>query len=182
MERELRPEVLCGLLAEPDRLRVFAAVVLGADVPSAIVEVSGLPTRTVTGALRRLELGGLLTAEKGRFTAAVGAFKDAVRDYAADAGPEEPLDPDRNRAAVLRAFIVDGRLLQIPAAHSKRRIVLEHIANIFEPGIRYPEKTVNALLRAWYDDYAALRRYLVDETLLSRDAGEYWRSGGHVPV
>jgi hypothetical protein len=31
-------------------------------------------------------------------------------------------------------------------------------------------------------DDSVLRRYLVDEGLLSREAGEYWRSGGWVDV
>ena len=38
------------------------------------------------------------------------------------------------------------------------------------------------VLRAFFADYAALRRYLVDEGFLARDAGEYWRAGGHVDV
>jgi hypothetical protein len=38
------------------------------------------------------------------------------------------------------------------------------------------------MLRAWYDDHAALRRYLVDENLLSREGGVYWRTGGYVDV
>ena len=33
-----------------------------------------------------------------------------------------------------------------------------------------------------YDDYAALRRYLVDEGFLTREGGIYWRSGGTVEV
>jgi hypothetical protein len=34
-----------------------------------------------------------------------------------------------------------------------------------------------------YDDHAALRRYLIDESLLSRTPdGTYWRSGGTVPI
>ncbi len=57
------------------------------------------------------------------------------------------------------------------------------MAQAFEPGRRYPELTVNQILKAWYDDYAALRRYLVDEELLSRTPyGTYWRSGGTVPL
>ena len=48
--------------------------------------------------------------------------------------------------------------------------------------LRYPEREVNALLAVWHPDTAALRRYLVDEGLLSRDAGVYWRSGGTVEV
>jgi hypothetical protein len=83
---------------------------------------------------------------------------------------------------VLRTFIVDGRIPHLPSAWAKRRIVLEHIVTVFEPGVRYPEKEVNAILRAWHDDHAALRRYLVDEGLLDRAEGLYWRSGGYVEV
>jgi hypothetical protein len=84
---------------------------------------------------------------------------------------------------VLRTFIVDGRIPSMPSAWAKRRVVLEHIVLAFEPGVKYPEKEVNAILRAWHDDYAALRRYLVDEGLLDRqNGGEYWRTGGYVDV
>ena len=85
-------------------------------------------------------------------------------------------------AKVLRSFLVDGRLRSMPAAGRKRRIVLEHLVTAFEPGVRYPEAEVDATLRAWHDDYPALRRYLVDEGLLSRADGWYWRSGRWVDV
>ena len=52
----------------------------------------------------------------------------------------------------------------------------------FEPGVRYPEREVDAVLRAWHDDHAALRRYLVDEALLARENGVYWRVGGPVDM
>ena len=39
---------------------------------------------------------------------------------------------------------------------------------------------MNVALRAFHDDYAALRRYLVDDRLLSRENNVYWRSGGSV--
>jgi hypothetical protein len=39
---------------------------------------------------------------------------------------------------------------------------------------------VNHLLGALFDDYVALRRYLVDAGLLDRADGEYWRAGGPV--
>ena len=173
---------LCGLLAEAERAKVFAAVVLGATTPSAVAAASGLPPRAVAAALRRLEQGGLVASAGGTLVAGLSAFKDAVRAAGERAEPAEPLDPDRQRDAVLRTFIVNGRLAQYPAARGKRRIVLEHIAAAFEPGVRYPEKMVNATLRAWHDDYATLRRYLVDELLLSREDGVYWRSGGYVEV
>jgi hypothetical protein len=72
--------------------------------------------------------------------------------------------------------------VRIPATRGKRRVVLEHIVAAFEPGVRYPERTVDAILRAWHDDHASLRRHLVDEGLMDRHAGEYWRSGGYVQL
>jgi hypothetical protein len=98
------------------------------------------------------------------------------------APPAERMSADPAEDAVLRTFLREGRLVSIPAQLSKRRVVLEHLVRVFEPGIRYPEREVNALLAAWHPDVAALRRYLVDEALLTREAGVYWRSGGQVEV
>lgn len=176
------PAALCGLLAEEDRLRVYAAVVLGAPGPTAIEAATGLPARTVAAAVRRLQQGGLLVVTDGVLRADVEIFKDSVRAHAAAPAQSEPMDPDRQRDQILRTFVVDGRLSKMPAAHGKRIVVLQHIASSFEPGVRYPEKEVNAVLRAWFDDYAALRRYLVDSDLLSRADGHYWRTGGPVTL
>ncbi|MFY1675376.1 DUF2087 domain-containing protein [Plantactinospora sp. WMMB334] len=180
---EPSPALLVGLLAEPDRLATFAAVVLGAGDPAEVAERTALPVRAVVAALRRLESGGLVETVQGRAVAVPGAFKEAVRSQpsAAD-GPTGELDPDRATAAVLRSFLRDGRISQLPAARGKRRLLLEHVVTVFEPGVRYTEREVNALLRAWHDDYAALRRYLVDEVLLTRRDGVYWRSGGPVDL
>lgn len=48
----------------------------------------------------------------------------------------------------------------------------------FEFGRDYPEKEVNEVLAAVYDDYAILRRYLVDTGRLERDpyGRHYWRA------
>jgi hypothetical protein len=176
----MRSDALCGLLAEPDRLHVFAAVVLGAGLPSEVAARTGLEPRTIEAAVLRLRRGGLLDIDKGRLVARGDVFKEAVREQRPPSGPAEDLDPDRARSAVLRAFLRDGRLVRLPAARGKRRVVLEHIAAVFEPGMRYPEREVDAILRAWHDDHASLRRHLVDEGFLSREAGVYWRSGGYV--
>lgn len=177
----MRTDELCRLLAEPERLAAFAAVVLGAGSVAEVAEVTGLPTRAVAEAVRRLAAGGLVgAAEDGALVADRAAFKDAVRPVATKPELAEPLDPDPGRAAVLRSFLRDGRLVQLPAARGKRRVVLEHVAASFEPGVRYPERAVDAVLRAWHPDHATLRRYLVDEQLMAREAGEYWRIGGPV--
>jgi hypothetical protein len=179
------PEELCGLLAEPERLSAFAAVVLGARTVTEVADTTGMPVRDVEAALRRLSAGGLVSPAKGQLAADTAAFKQAVREARAAAPaaePAQPLDPDPARAAVLRSFIRDGRLVQLPAARGKRRVVLEHIAASFEPGVTYREREVDAVLRAWHPDHATLRRYLVDEQLMARERGSYWRIGGPVWV
>jgi hypothetical protein len=76
----------------------------------------------------------------------------------------------------------DGRLTAIPASRSKRLVLLDRLAGLFEPGRVYPEAAVNQALAAWHPDYASLRRHLVDEGFLERHAGRYWRAGGTVEV
>jgi hypothetical protein len=78
----------------------------------------------------------------------------------------------------LRVFIGNSRIETIPARHGRRRLLLDVIAQAFEPGLRYSEHSVSLFLGQLHPDYAALRRYLVDEEFLSRSGGEYWRSGG----
>ena len=89
---------------------------------------------------------------------------------------------DDTRQKVIQRFIRDGRLLQMPAKRDKRLLVLDHVAQSFEPGRSYPELEVNETLRHYDDDVATLRRYLVDEAFLTRDHNVYWRSGGTYAV
>ena len=90
---------------------------------------------------------------------------------------------DAARASVLRSFLTgEGRLHIMPAKRTKRLVVLDHVVQAFEPGIRYTEKDVNKILRGFQDDYAALRRALVDEEFLTRENNVYWRSGGTFAV
>jgi hypothetical protein len=90
-------------------------------------------------------------------------------------------DALRDKDSVLRAFVApDGSLKSIPTKIRKRLVILDHVAQEFEPGERYDETSVNNLLRPFHADVAALRRYLVEEGFLDRADGVYWRSGGTV--
>lgn len=62
----MTPETLCGLLAEPDRLATFAAVVLGCATASEVANRTGLGGREVAAALRRYLVDeGLMSREHG---------------------------------------------------------------------------------------------------------------------
>jgi hypothetical protein len=80
---------------------------------------------------------------------------------------------------VLRNFMgEEGRLHTIPTKHSKLLVVLDRLAQAFEPGRTYPEAEVNQILGRFHSDIAALRRYLVENDFMTREDSVYWRSGG----
>jgi hypothetical protein len=166
-----------GLLADETRLRVAAAALLHPGTSDQIAAHAGAGARKTIEALTRLEAGGLLRrASDGRWQFVV----ESLREIARASRPEPDRTGTTPAEAILRPFVTDRRLTQIPAARSKRLAVLDRLAAEFEPGERYDERQVNETLRRWHDDVAALRRYLVDEAFLSRDHGYYWRTGGSV--
>ncbi|MGC4109163.1 MAG: DUF2087 domain-containing protein [Nocardioides sp.] len=84
---------------------------------------------------------------------------------------------------VLSSFLgPEGRLRTIPTKHAKLLVVLDHLAQAFEPGRTYPEAEVNEILLGFHPDYAALRRYLVENGFMTREDNVYWRSGGTFDV
>jgi hypothetical protein len=169
---------LVGLLADEDRRRVVAALVLGARTFDAVTEAAGLDAARVGKALTRLAAAGLVErGDDGRLALRASAFSDAAR-----ARPQPAAPPADETELVLRRFVRDGRLVSIPTQRSKRIVVLDRLAQEFEPGRHYPEREVNQVLRRWHGDPAALRRYLVDEGFLDRSGGEYWRAGGSVEI
>jgi hypothetical protein len=170
------------LLADQQRLRVVAAAVLGARTTDEVVAATGMSSRDVLEALSRLEAGGLVRRDGAGWVVDVRRLSELARDARPKAPPDDLGDIPVDTAAVLRRFIRNGRLLSIPVQRSRRLIVLDHVATSFELGVRYPERDVNALLGGFHDDFATLRRCLVDEGFLSREAGVYWRSGGSVQL
>ncbi|MEZ5225264.1 MAG: DUF2087 domain-containing protein [Acidimicrobiales bacterium] len=177
----LTAERLVGLLAEPDRRRVVAAMVLGAIALDDIATTAGIATRTAIDALHRLADAGLVeSGAEDSWILIEGAFKQAARAARPTGDPTAHADEPDDRRRVLEVAFRDGKLAQWPAKRTKRLVVLDHLAQRFEPGVRYSERQVNALLRPVDDDTSTMRRYLVDEGFLDRADGEYWRSGGTV--
>ena len=172
---------LVGLLADDDRRLVVAALTLGASDLDTVVAAAALPPERATRALGRLVDAGLVVAGSDGGLAVLGAaFQQAARAALARPPRDEHAAEPEERRKVLDAFVVHGRLVSIPAARGKRLVVLDWLAQDFEPGVRYSERQVNAILERRHADPATLRRYLVDEDLLDRAGGEYWRIGGSV--
>ena len=135
---------VAAALARDDRRRAYAAVVLRAD--------SGLPPVKLARALADLRAVGLVDD-----SGATSVFSDLLAASA-------PV----TRTGIER-WMRDGRIEQYPAKPSDRRELYEWVAARLPAGV-LTEAEVNELLEALVDDYASLRRYLVDEGLLRRSA------------
>jgi biotin operon repressor len=177
------PDDILRALADPERLTIAGSLAREDATPAQLADTLGLTTARVHKHLNRLTAAGVVRVNDDRRTYRLDP--ETLRWAAEQVGP--PRDAglalgaaNENEEAVLRAFFRDGRLTEIPAKESKRRMVLGRIALEFEPGLRYDEREVNVIVGRFYNDYAALRRSLVDDGFLDRDHGEYWRSGGRV--
>jgi hypothetical protein len=184
-QAEATPEDLLRVLADPERLAVAGALAMG---PRTAVELSGLlglPASRIRRHLARLTGAGVAGVDTDRRTYCLKP--ESLRMAARQVGPPREAGLAlgavyEEEEGVLRSYFRAGRLRELPAKRSKRFIVLSRLALEFEPGIRYSEREVNEALGRFHEDYASLRRFLVDEGLLTRDRSRYWRSGGPVEV
>ncbi|MBN9388119.1 MAG: DUF2087 domain-containing protein [Chloroflexi bacterium] len=79
------------------------------------------------------------------------------------------------RAATIKRFMRDGKLVGMPVQVKRQQYILEEVAKTFETGIRYAEREVDAILKPIYEDHCTLRRSLVDFKYLRRENGVYWK-------
>ena len=77
---------------------------------------------------------------------------------------------------VLKSFVEDNRLKEIPASRKKRWIILKWLVQKFEFDRHYPEKELNSIIKPIHSDTATLRREMVGCNMMQRENGVYWRS------
>jgi hypothetical protein len=173
-------------LADPNRLRVAAAC---AGEPRTLPQIAaelGMAEPAVRRHLDRL-LGAGLVAFRPSVgyslqVSAIHAVGRRLGAIQADDAPVSgvigadgaPLSPDE--AKVIRAFVRDDRLIDIPSQEKKRLIVCRYLRDrCFTEDRPYPEKEVNQRLALFHPDVATLRRAMVDDGLMVRANGIYRR-------
>ena len=177
------PDDILRALADPERLAIAGLLARGARTADDLAADLALAPKRARTHLGKLTAAGIVRVGDDRRTYRLDP--DTLRRAAELVGPPREAGLALGAATddeeqVLRTFFRNGRLTEVPMKQTKRRIVLERIALEFEPGRRYDELEVNVIVGAFFNDHAALRRYLVDEGFLDRDHGVYWRSGGRV--
>jgi DNA-binding transcriptional ArsR family regulator len=184
------PDLLAALkaLSDASRLRIVGLLADGRRMAveqlAAALEVT---PATVVHHLRKLREAGLVESHPrppymdyalrlGRLSEIGASLHRIAREQtgAAEADPTLPDWATPADAKVLRAFLDGERLTSIPVQHSKRLVVLRHLAEtVFEKKRKYPEREVNQLLAVRHPDAASLRRYLVDEGFMARKQRVY---------
>jgi len=88
--------------------------------------------------------------------------------------------PAAERESILRAFFKegpDGPLHSYPSQNKKKLVVLANLAKMFEFDTTYKELELNLKLKSRFEDFATLRRDLVEFGFFERsqDCREYRR-------
>ena len=91
----------------------------------------------------------------------------------ADIAPTE--GADRWEQKVLSTFVENGRITQLPSRRKKQLVIMQCVVDQFEYDVRYPEAELNERLKELNEDFASLRRYLIDHKLMAREKNIYWR-------
>jgi len=175
---------VAAALADEDRLRLFARVLLATPPGLGMPDLVDLPRsspRAVAQQVAKLVSAGLLVrAADGWLTARAELFRVVLRALDEQ---DRTAPPDAGVDRAVDALFQRGRLVNMPVKPDLRHRLLERLVTDFEPGTTYTELEVRDILQARYNDHATLRRYLVDDGLMHRDSrGAYWRpvvsSGG----
>ena len=83
------------------------------------------------------------------------------------------------REKILKKYFpqgVDGPLSTFDLKEKQKLVILQQIAKRFQREHIYGEKEINEILKDVYDDYATLRRHLIEYGYLDRkpDGSQYW--------
>ncbi len=82
----------------------------------------------------------------------------------------------------LRNWVKDDRIVHVPAQEKKMAILIRWLAGRIDPDRRWTEKEFSEWLAEFNEDYATLRRYLVEYGYMARENGIYWRTPENDPV
>jgi hypothetical protein len=112
----------------------------------------------------RLETAVLQAISKDVFSHA--NLATLVDDTAADSWEQK----------VLQSFMDKKQhITAIPAQYKKQMVLVRWMLEKFETGREYTEREVNDIIKRHHEDSAWFRRSMVDNRLMAREKGVYWR-------
>jgi predicted DNA-binding protein YlxM (UPF0122 family) len=169
-------------LADEKRLQIVGLLARQDYSVEEMAAILDLSSATVSHHLNRLVKAGLATARADQHYHVYSLRLQALHDMSHQILSEdklqeatEHLDLGAYDRKVLRDYMENGRLRSIPRQWKKREVILRYLVEQFERERRYTEREVNEIISRTHEDYATLRRELVDSRRLARERDVYWR-------
>lgn len=169
-------------LSDRSRLQILKSLALEDMYVERLAERLNVTPSTVSFHLKKLSEAGAVTSYKSQYYTMYSlkreVFAASILDILAEKTDEAELRAQRDaeyRQKVIDTFFEYGKLKSIPAQRKKERIVLEVIAEAFAYDRVYSEREVNLIIADFHDDFCTIRRDMIGEGLLDRNAEGYWR-------
>ncbi len=171
-------------LADKRRLQIVGLLARQDYSVEELAAILDLSSATISHHLQRLVQAGLVQARADQHYHVYSLQLETLHERSQQIlsrghlqETAEHLDLDAYDRKVLRDYMENGRLKSIPHQWKKRGVILRYLVNQFEWDRRYSEREVNEIISRTHDDYATLRRELIDNRLMAREREVYWRIG-----
>jgi predicted transcriptional regulator len=168
-------------LGDESRLKIVGMLAQGERSVDELAAMLDLKEPTVSHHLARLREIGLVSmtpdGNRRRYRLETDVLQMLSKELLMEETVASVSDATSENAwdrKVLDTFLDGDRITQIPRSLKKRMVLVHWLAGKFEPGVRYPEKELNEIIKRYHEDYAYFRREMVDSKIMARDAGIYW--------
>ncbi len=83
---------------------------------------------------------------------------------------------EKERENVIKNHIKNDKIVNIPRSEKKKIIILQYLVQKFERNKKYTEVEVNEVIKQMNEDFASLRRYLIQYGFMAREnnGSIYW--------
>jgi hypothetical protein len=167
------------VMGNEQRLKIAVYLMDHESTVKELAEQFGMKEYAVLENLAALRSLNLVTIhEQNRYTFDIKALYALNREVLARKELPTPVDHlEEEERKLLRPFFEGERLIDFPVSGKKFNLLLKWLCAQFEEGVHYTEKQVNEIILRYHEDYATLRRALIEENLMQREKGVYWRVG-----
>ena len=166
-------------LADKTRMAIIQSLVQEDMYTERLAERLGVSAPTASFHLKKLTDIGFVQARKEQYYTMYSLRREALDFNVFNAIVSESVNDEAAgrdeayRQGVIKAFFKYGKLKTIPAQRKKREIILQEICKAFERERNYTEKEVNLIIADFHDDFAWLRRSMIEFGLMTRNNGVY---------
>jgi len=167
-------------LADKSRLLIINNLMESTMYVELLSERLDLAPSTVSFHLKKLEEVELVYSVKEQYYVTYYLNKDMLSvnlsEIISEAQWETDIQSEREeqyKESVIKTFFSYGKLKSIPVQQKKRKIVLEKIAESFEPDKEYSEREVNIIIADFHDDFCTIRRTMIEFKILERENNVY---------